>query len=191
MIDETPTIFQHFDQYGGITDFTDIDESLRVIWRLAAEYLENSLPPARIPDLKPNERIPDRVCFVKNGTFNAAIRHEEGAVAAAVFAGVPMVAFKATRLFALRMDETTGLPLCDGKGRLVIIPDRIPLSTEWAGMNNDPSNQALNEINQFEEETDLKNNELATFMFDIAMRYVAMHECMHFVLGHARYCQIN
>jgi hypothetical protein len=46
-------------------------------------------------------------------------------------------------------------------------------------------------VRRFEETTDLTNNELALLMFDVAMRYVAMHECMHFVLGHARFCQLT
>jgi hypothetical protein len=83
---------------------------------------------------------------------------------------------------ALRLDLRTGLPTCDPEGRLVIYPDKVHLPTHWEiGLN--PKQQALDDVLQFEEQTSTHNNELALFMFDLMMRYVVIHESMHFVLG--------
>lgn len=190
MIEDNPAILRHFTSCGGIADFTELDDAVKLFWQLPARYLSDALNPARMSRERSDEEFPSFTAFIQNGSFNAAIRHEENAVAAGIFCGVPMVAFRACRLFALRMDLASGLPVRDEHDHLIIFGDRIILPSEWLSVT-DPSREALEEIIRFEETTDQTNNELALFMFDIAMRYVAMHECMHFVLGHARFCQLN
>jgi hypothetical protein len=128
------------------------------------------------------------VALVNNGSFNAAIRHDEGSVIAGIFIGVPFIALRICRLLALRLDLRTGLPVCDDQGRLILHKEKLHLPLHW-DIGPNPREQALNDILAFEEQTSTHNNELALFMFDLVMRYVAMHESMHFVLGHARYCQ--
>jgi hypothetical protein len=188
---EQPPIFRHFESYGGLADFSTLHDDVKLLWQLPARYLADALEPARLSRDRPNEEFPSYVAYIKNGSFNAAIRHEQEIAAAGIFAGVPILAFQACRLFALRMDQTTGLPLCDSRERLIVFQDRIAVPLEWTGLTGEPSRNAWEEVNAFERATGTTNNELATFMFDIGMRYVAMHECMHFALGHARYCQIN
>lgn len=186
-IEELLTFFQ---RYGGVADFTNIDDDIRLLWQLPVRYLSDALEPARYSAVERERSIPTYVALVLNGGFNAVIRHESDAAIAGIFIGVPLIAFKACRLLALRLDMASGLPLRDENNRLIVYPDRPVLPTSWQ-LGSDPCRQALEDIKMFEQVTSLTNNELATFMFDIIMRYVAMHECMHFVLGHARYCQIE
>lgn len=181
-------IFDHFQSQGGIADLSELDEDVKIFWQLPLRYLQDALAPARISPLQPDKEFPSYLSYINNNRFNAVIRHEEKSVAVGVYAGLPMIAFQACRLFALRMDQATGLPRCDERERLVVYDERITLPTEWSGYHNSGS-EAHAELLRFEENTELENNLLATFMFDLAMRYVAMHECMHFVLGHARFCQ--
>lgn len=180
-------ILDAFDRFGGIADLTAIDEDVGLLWQLPAWYLTTALEPARRTP-EGSDALPSYVGFVKNGAFNAAIRHEDGAVAGALFAGVPLLAYEACRLFALRMDAATGLPACDTEGRLVIHSDRIVLSRAPLRLEK-PVSELSAALRSFDDKTAAHNGDLASFMFDIAMRYVAMHECMHFALGHARYCQ--
>ncbi|MDX1966425.1 MAG: hypothetical protein SFV23_04570 [Planctomycetaceae bacterium] len=188
MAEDEFRIWNHFRPHGGIVDLTALDEDVKLLWQLPLRYLNDAISPARLSPSQPEEELPSYLAYVHNPGFNAAIRHEERAMAAGLFVGLPFIAHQACRLFATRMDQATGLPLCDPGGRLVVYSDPIPLPTVWSGLQ-DPATQALTDITRFEEETPLTNNLLATFMFDIAMRYVAMHECMHFALGHARFCQ--
>lgn len=181
------TIFQPFECYGGLADLTSLDEDVRLLWQLPARYLAEALDPAR-RDAQESEALPSYVAFVKNAAFNAAVRHDDDAVAAVVFAGVPLLAYQACRLFALRMDATTGLPACDDKERLIVHDSPIALPSAPPHLD-DLVHDAASAIHSFDESTPAINEDLASFMFDISMRYVAMHECMHFALGHARYCQ--
>lgn len=179
-----------FQRYGGVANFTGIDDDVRLFWQLPVRYLADALEPARVSPHKPDQPLLSYVALVLNGGFNAVIRHEPEAAIAGIFIGVPLIAFQACRLLALRMDLASGLPVRDENERLVVYPEKLVLPTHWQ-LRADPCRQALDDISTFEEITPLHNNELATFMFDIIMRYVAMHECMHFVLGHARFCQIE
>lgn len=175
-------------RFGGPADLTGLDDDIRLFWQLPVRYLVDSLEPARLSQGHPELEFPSYVALVQNGSFNAVIRHEREAVIAGIFIGVPFVALRVCRLLALRLDLATGLPLCDPDGRLVVHPEKIHLPTHW-NIGPNPKQQALDDVLLFEEQTSTHNNELALFMFDLVMRYVAMHESMHFVLGHARYCQ--
>jgi len=186
-IDELLAFFQ---RYGGVADFTGIDDDIRLFWQLPVRYLSDALEPARVSARESDRVLPSCVALVLNGGFNAVIRHESDAAIAGIFIGVPLIAFKACRLLALRLNPASGLPVRDENERLVVYPEKLTLPTSWQP-GADPCGQALDDITAFEQATPLDNNELATFMFDIVMRYVAMHECMHFVLGHARFCQIE
>lgn len=190
MIEKYPPIFDYFKPLGEIADLSALHEDAKLIWQLPLRYLNDAISPARLSRSCPDEEFPSYLAYIQNRQFNAAIRHEDGAVAAGICAGLPMIAFQACRLFAQRMDETTGLPRCDEQERLMIFDVPLTLPTEWDGYGILGS-KAIMDLERFEESTSLDNNLLATFMFDIAMRYVAMHECMHFVLGHARFCQAS
>src|ERR1700730_10835960 len=91
------------------------------------------------------------------------IRHESDAAIAGIFIGVPLIAFKACRLLALRLDLASELPVRDENERLVVYPEQLALPTSWQ-RGADPCGQALDDITAFEQATPLDNNELATFM---------------------------
>ncbi|HET7436861.1 MAG TPA: hypothetical protein VFN10_19285 [Thermoanaerobaculia bacterium] len=188
MTETLPPILEAFGPYGPVADLHALADDVRLLWQLPMRYLHDAVEPARASQQEPETPLDSSFAYVVNGTFNAAIRHEERAVGACIFVGVPLVAFRACRQIASRMDLRTGLPLCDDAQRLVAFPSQLPLEPEWHGVH-DPSAQAMEELARFEATAPSENRELATFLFDIAMRYVTMHETMHFVLGHARFCQ--
>ncbi len=187
----TPTaddLLPYLSRFGGAADLTGLDEDVRLFWQLPVRYLADSLEPARFSRDHPELEFPSYVALVNNGAFNAAIRHDNGAVIAGIFIGVPFIALRVCRLLALLLDKRTGLPSVDAAGRLIVHAEKIRLPLHWE-LGSNPKQQALDDVLAFEEQTSTHNNELALFMFDLVMRYVAMHESMHFVLGHAHYCQ--
>lgn len=183
-----PNILSGFQRFGPAADLHSLHEDVRILWQLPLRYLESAVAPARVSSQESETLFDSTFAYISNGEFNAGIRHEERAVGACIFVGVPMVAFRACRQLASRIDIRTGLPICDDDQRLVVFPQPLSLDTEWRNLT-DPSRQAMEDLERFEETAPIENRELATFLFDIAMRYVAMHEAMHFVLGHARFCQ--
>jgi hypothetical protein len=189
LTDEQPaSILNGFRRYGQVTDPHSLHEDVQLLWQLPLRYLRDAIAPARLSAQESDTPFDSTIAYISNGGFNAAIRHEERAVAACIFAGVPLIAFRACRLLASRIDLRTGLPVCDEAQRLVVYPEPLSLELEWHNLK-DFAQQARDDLFTFEETAPTENNELATFLFDISMRYVAMHEAMHFVLGHARYCQ--
>jgi hypothetical protein len=183
-----PPILEAFERYGPIAELHALHEDAQLLWQLPLRYLHDAVAPARVSAQEPDALLDTNFAYITNGAFNAAVRHEDRAVGACIFAGVPLVAFRACRQVAARMDLRTGLPLCDAAQRLVVFPQPLAIDPEWRALH-DPAAEAMDAIAQFEAAAPEENRELATFLFDIAMRYVAMHEAMHFALGHARFCQ--
>lgn len=190
MSDDVPPAFKKLTRnYGPIANLYNLDERIRLVWQLPIRYLNDALAPARKSNDEPDREIDVAVGFVTNGGFNAAIRHESEAVASCVFVGVPFLALKACRQMATRMDAASGLPVCDDAERLMVFDKPLEVQGTWEIPPGDLAANAFEEFCREDEVIPSLNFELAAFMFDIAMRYVAMHECMHFALGHARFCQ--
>lgn len=174
--------------YGAAVDFSDMDGMARLMWQLPERYLRDAIAPAQHSEHRRDTPLESMVGYVFNGAFNAAIRHETGNVAVCIFAVYRSSPMKACRQVAARLELATGLPKCDAQGRLVVFDERVLLQSEWK-IQKEPVLQAMEDFQCYDTAMPSENTDLAILMFDIAMRYVAMHECMHFVLGHARYCQ--
>ena len=180
--------FSGFERFGRPVDFRALEPDLKLLWQVPLAYLEAALTPARISAAEPDTPLDVTLAYIDHSSFNAGIRHAKNSVSACLFAGVPLIAFKACRLLAARLDLHSGLPFCDKNKRLIKFSKQLKIEHNWP-ISDEPARQASSDLRLFEASAPRKNIELGTFLFDIAMRYVAMHEAMHFVLGHAAYCQ--
>jgi hypothetical protein len=87
------------------------------------------------------------------------------------------------------IDRVTMLPKCDRAGRVILVPTKVELIPPDLSerLSKQGTQAALDEIL-----SDLESrNTLATtlLLYDLAIRFVVMHECMHIVLGHTAFAK--
>jgi hypothetical protein len=196
---DVPNVFQPFFRYGRIPrlfpapDAGERDpreEEAWMLWRLPVLYASRALEGARISKERRDEEPIVATGYIDNPGFNACVRHEDESIGVCFFTGLPLVTFRACVQLARRLDFATGLPFVDDEGCLIARSDRIPLPRSWE-VTRPLNDQILSDLQEMGENTTASERELATFLFDIAMRYVAMHEIMHVLLGHARYSHVH
>lgn len=115
----------------------------------------------------------------------------DGANLVALSDSFPVVLLGALATVAQRMETGSALPQRDAKGRVVVFADRLELFATGAdgGMKNPDTVVGLTAVLHTLAQTERLTE--AMLLYDLAIRFVVMHECMHIVLGHTGYVRLE
>jgi len=131
-------------------------------------------------------KLGTEVVHVSSGEVNAGARQQSDQECQIVFfAGTSCRLFEACMNVAARMDPTTGT-VVKRDGRILVYPGKIDLTSlpeRTAQLTADEVSGHLLGIG----ERGLENAEFGVFLYEIASWFVAMHEVMHVILGHAAF----
>lgn len=173
--------------YGEVFDETSLPEPARTLYDIPISYLRTALKHARSPTGYP---YPFFAGYAVNGSFNAVACDTANAGLVCIHSSVPILLFLACVNYATRCDIGDALPKRQDNA-LISFDDKIVLP----GHLNDSQLVSATIARTVE---DLRQSILSAdngkqvlvyglFLYDIAIRFVAMHESMHIILGHAAY----
>lgn len=173
----------------GIFKHKDISEPLNWLYEVAEFRIHNALAGAAIYEKNKIESLDVSVIYVEGSAFNAGVWHSHPAgCVVSILSSVPVLTYMACVKYAQSIDLSTGLPYMDNE---VILerPNKIRIETSLPeSISNEKDLEKY--ISQAGKEYP-GNNGLGCLLFELAMKYIAMHECMHAILGHTRFLQIN
>ncbi|NEP77147.1 MAG: hypothetical protein F6K39_02555 [Okeania sp. SIO3B3] len=172
---------------GEVFDEAALSEPISLLYELPIYYLNSALEAARTTTGEPFTFL---VGYVRNGTFNAAACDTEYGGLVCLHASVPYLLFMACVNYATRCDLETALPKVQD-GMLIIYDDKITLPGRLADIDITPAKLTRN----FEEfchslQTAERKDDVfqyGLFLYEIGIRFIVMHECMHIILGHTAY----
>jgi len=134
------------------------------------------------------EKYPFSVGFPLRSTFNAGTRDcsDEGSVVA-INSAVPYLLFSACFAYSTRVDVSTALPL-EENGKIKVFNSKLELLGKVKDMPSHPADifAMFEKVIEYPEYK-TANLPFALSLYEIAIRYVAMHEAMHIILGHTGY----
>ena len=175
--------------HGEVFDETTLPEPMNLLYEIPIYYLTSALETAKTPIGK---SFPFLARYVTNGSFNAAACDTEDGGLVCIHASVPILLLIACVSYATRCNVGTALPK-EQEGMLIIYDEKITLLGRLADIDITPEKL----IGSFEELwhklsfTDSKDRvfQYGLFLYEIAIRFIAMHECMHIILGHTAYLE--
>ncbi|VAW56388.1 hypothetical protein MNBD_GAMMA07-2732 [hydrothermal vent metagenome] len=178
---------EKFDIYGDIFNEKRLPELVRILYEIPCYYLNNSLDKALNND---NESYSFIVRYIESKSFNAAVCDIEDGGLICIHASVPILLFQACILYASRCNIENALPL-EKDGKIIVFNKKIKLLGKLT-FTLTPNNEIIKTYEDIIKFIDLleKSNEILQygfFLYEIASRFMVMHESMHIILGHAGY----
>lgn len=132
------------------------------------------------------QKLSTQVVHVSSTEINAMARqHTDQECQIVFFAGTTCRLFEACMNVAARMDPTTGT-VVKRDGRVLVYPGKVELFSVPTGRSQLTADEVSRHLLGVGERG-LENAEFGVFLFEIASWFVAMHEVMHVVLGHAAF----
>lgn len=188
MADFSSEFDKTFGYLGEVFNEKSLPEPLNVVYELPAVYLESALSQARS---KQGDSYPFFVKYIINGSFNAAaVAANKGGVVC-IHYSVPILLFNACLLFASRCDLSTALPATDNEA-LIVFPEKLILDGEIRLQSDTGISEVMNLYNLCTNMISRHHNaedifQYALWLYEFSARFIAMHECMHIILGHTAY----
>lgn len=168
--------------FGGAFDVSSENEAVRFLYEHPARIAEEALA-AAVPMDTAQRHEPYRLLagFYPSDRLNAGtLDLDGGASVVAVSSAVPATLFRAFSAVLERADVLTLMPIRDDAGRLLVYPRRRRLVDRRAN--------PLESLERVLERLQARSHmPLAMLLYDLAIRFIVMHECMHIVLGHTGY----
>jgi hypothetical protein len=176
-------------EFGRPFDIARLDIDARFVYDHACRIGEEALSSALWPGVQ-GQMLPYRllVGFFESSRLNAGtLDLTDGASLVALTASFPVALLGAFAAVAQRMETGSALPQRDAQGRVVVFADRLELFATGAdgGMKNPDTAASLTAVLHALAQTGRLPQ--AMLLYDLAIRFVVMHECMHIVLGHTGY----
>lgn len=173
-------------KFGEPLEYRQFDEPLANLFDMPVVRAKNALSQAQYQTGSGTSPISTEVIYVGNLALNAFARHAKPSQCLICFFSGAMVALlDACTKLASRMDAKTGLPVHEGE-KLLVYPDRlILLESQQRPASQDA--HSLHESLRSIARRNLPNTEFAVLLFELTSWFIAMHEGMHIILGHAGY----
>lgn len=176
-------------EFGRPFDLARLDVDASIVYdhacRIGDEALSSALWPGAQGRMLPYRLL---VGFFESSRLNAGtLDLANGASLVALSDSFPVVLLGAFATVAQRMETGSALPQRDAQGRVVVFADRLELFARGTdgGMKNANTEAVLTDVLHTLAQTGRLPE--ALLLYDLAIRFVVMHECMHVVLGHTGY----
>lgn len=129
--------------------------------------------------------FPYHVNYIIDNRINAAAWHSKSSgCAIAISSSTPLLLIMACMQFANLCDVRTALPITSD-GMLLVHKNKVHLKTQLEREIRNEK-QILAVLEAFSADGKM-NNSMGLFLCELALKFIAMHECMHVILGHTRY----
>lgn len=177
---------ERFGYYGKVFDETTLPEPIKFLYEIPIYYLNSAFAPAK----RSSGEFHFLARYVVNGAFNSSACDTEDGGMVCLHASVPILLFISCVNYATRCDIGTALPT-EQDGRLLVYEKKIILqnSLQKADINHAKLTEYFDDFCTSLIPLDINDEifQYGLFLYEIAIRFVAMHECMHIVLGHTAY----
>jgi hypothetical protein len=171
-------------EFGEPIEHRDMEEIFADLLEFPISRVRNALTEARVSESGLAEPISLQVGYLSKPTLNAFARKEsETDYEIRICSGTVTMLLQACRRLASRLDPQTGRPV-QKNDRILVYPERKRLVDSSATANATDLGAWENELTAIASEQ-LDNPELGLLLFELSTWFIAMHEVMHIVLGHA------
>lgn len=178
--------------YGKEFDYNRLQGELKELYLIPVEYATAALSPAFHIKDGIIKSYPFCVKYIVNHNFNAfTFNMEEGSLVC-IHCSVPILLYQLCLEFACCCNTKDSIPYKESVKQLrgLNLKLKYALSPHDAFVNGITSyfnNLIKSDIYQLTEKENRKA--YALYLYDLAIRFFIMHECMHIILGHTAYSQ--
>ncbi len=173
-------------QFGNLFQHETLADDIRWLYDIPFDRLIEALSTARL-NTSSKKNYPYHIGYITGAGINAAAWHVKPAgCAVCIYSSTPLLVYMACMQVAALYDSRTAQPLSTGD-QLIVQPQRKRLKYRF-----DQAIKTGEDVRQTLDAFDLKkhaNRPFGYLLTEIALKFIAMHECMHVILGHTRYLE--
>lgn len=175
----------HLLPLGNLFDFRKLSDELRWLYEIPTDRLESALGQV-VSGSHTDKTYTCALRYYSHRKVNASARDLAPAgCSIAISSSTPILVLMACIQMAERMNPRTALPNQDDLGRLIVFNSKPVIATSLASpITSESDIEAV--LGSFARNHQL-DNMLGHFLCEIVLKYIAMHECMHVVLGHTSF----
>lgn len=177
----------YFADKGKRFDHTALPEDLRWMYETPVSRLDRALADAFEQEGDTKLPFPYHIGYLAHWRLNASAWHlVPSGCAISIYSSVPPLVLMACNQFARRCNSATAMPL-DEEGKLAVFETKLPVLTKLPL----PVRTERDLLAVLEPHAHTGNlvQPLGLLLTEIALKFIAMHECMHVILGHTKYVQ--
>lgn len=171
---------------GDLFDHTCLSDELRWLYEISVDRLQDALENAVELHEGKQLRFPHQIRYFTHTNVNAAAWHTDpSGCLIGLSSSTPVLVLMACMQLAERFDVKTALPKSDQQGRLIVFEEKLHIQTKLA--TSITTEQEIEHLLDNFGQTYGITNPLGCFLSEIILKFIAMHECMHVILGHTHF----
>lgn len=173
---------------GNDFDYESFSDDLYDLYSVPIDYVITAMEPALSNTSK--KKYPYMVGYLAKNTINALTCDVEDGSIICIHSSVPILLFRLCVQFAFCCDIQTALS--SGNPIVAIYSQKESIIGKLNAKENFPHKikpiyDSFKESDIYRRVKDCKKLKYAIYLYDLAARFIAMHECMHIVMGHTAY----
>lgn len=169
-------------------DISELNEAVKMFYDQIVLQCQDSLKEAFVVENQLVKKHDFKVMFMARSDLNAGTMALNSQSSLLWFSGaLPYLLFAACYIYSCRVDVTTVSPF-QQNGKVVSFKNKLQLVGKLQQTPTDASHilQLFDNL-MSSEQYPSANVEMAFFLYELAARFITMHEIMHIVLGHTAY----
>ncbi len=172
-------------------NINELSKFPKALYQIPHKYATQALSLASTPSIKNKraDKLNYSIKYISKETFNAGTCNKDNVSFIFINSSVPYLLFKACLSYAELCDVTTSM--INEKNLQLLETKKFDLTQklDYSSNNLESIKVLFQDLLKGLPRSNNLTFEYALFLYEIAIRFLIMHECMHVILGHTAFVQ--